>query len=52
MDFKDNYRAKVTISNMKKLLEEIEESMDSFDDTSHLVKKVANQANELLKMTK
>lgn len=52
MDFKDNYRAQVTIENMKQNLEAIEESMNSCEDTSYLVKKLANQANELLKLSK
>lgn len=51
MDFKDNDRAEITIENMKKNLQEIEESLNDFHDTSHLVKKLANQANELLKLT-
>jgi hypothetical protein len=52
MEFKDDWRAKVTIENMKENLEAIEESMNSFEDTSYLVKKLANQANELLKLSK
>ncbi|MEK3955828.1 MULTISPECIES: hypothetical protein [unclassified Psychrobacillus] len=50
MDFKDSGRAQVTLDNMKENLETIEESMKSSEDTSYLVKKLANQANELVKL--
>jgi hypothetical protein len=52
VEFKDDWRAKVTIENMKENLEQIEEAMNSYEDVSHLVKKLANQANELLKLSK
>ena len=50
MEFKDKWRAEETITNMKENLEIIEESMRSYDDTSRLVKKLVNQANELAKL--
>ncbi|WCK57078.1 hypothetical protein PP175_28225 (plasmid) [Aneurinibacillus sp. Ricciae_BoGa-3] len=50
MDFKDNSRASRMIENMKNLIVLIEESMVTTEDTSHLVNKLANQANELKKL--
>lgn len=50
MGFKDDSRARDTIENMKDMIEAIEESMDSNDDCSYLVKKLANKANELVKI--
>lgn len=52
MEFNDNLREEVTLTNMKEILETIEESINSYEDTSRLVKKLANQANELVKLCK
>lgn len=50
MGFKDIQRAETTIENMKENLEDIEENVNSFSDISHLVRKLANQANELVRL--